>query len=262
MTGAPWYFLQKYIDPVLLHGEGGKPTFDHQIHPVLVSYLDADKDGKVSIQEFYDVKIVSLLRRIFDGLDANNDGTVDLSEATLTSLLRPAFFRSLTEELFDFADVDNDNILSMEDIPPLELSRVDNVCFKPGKPLSECLTQLNKTVELCHIFGNGVEWSGQYWHTTESLMCSSLMSIYLPLVDRQECYFENFLWCCRNGDDALTLEEVQRPFLRLFQFLVGKPGQRLGVGELVSGFDKLREPPIISASLRQLLTPVLDTFPR
>ena len=67
---------------------------------------------------------------------------------------------------------------------------------------------------------------------------------------------------CRNGDDTFTFEEVQRPFLRLFQFLVGKPGQRLGVGELVSGFDKLREPPIISASLRQLLTPVLDTFPR
>ena len=246
------------MDPNLLHGHGMKPIIDHQIHPVLVSYFDGDKDGKVSIHEFYDIKIVNLLRRIFDGLDANNDATVDMSEASLTSLLRPAFFRSVTEELFDFADVDNNKILSIEDLPPMELSQVDRSCFEPGKPLSECLTKLNKTEELCLILGNfeaGVGYS-------EIIMCQTLISTYLPLVDRQEYYFVNLLWSCRNGDDTLTLEEVQRPLLSLFQFLVGAPGKSLGIDELVSGFDKLREPPIISASLRQLLTPVLDTFPR
>ena len=199
MTQVPWYYLQKYIDPVLLHGEGGKPTIDHQIHPVLVSYLDANKDGTVSIQEFYDIKIVNLVRKIFDGLDANNDGTVDMSEAALISLLRPAFFRSVTEELFDFVDVNNDNLLSVEDFPPIELSRADSACFKPGKPLSECLTKLNKTEELCYVLGNmrdiGTyeEYQG-YWDTAESLMCKTLMSTYLPLVDRQECFFDKCLW--------------------------------------------------------------------
>ena len=168
-----------------------KPTFNYQILPVLVSYLDADKDGKVSVHEFYDIKIVKILRRIFDGLDANSNGTVDMSEASLTSLLRPAFFKSLTEELFDFADVDNDNILSVEDFPPMELSQYNPGCPKRGKPLSECLTKLNKTEEICHLLGNfGVEEYGEvYWDSTDSLKCKTLMSIYLPLVDRQACYF-------------------------------------------------------------------------
>lgn len=60
----------------------------------------------------------------------------------------------------------------------------------------------------------------------------------------------------------MSLEEVQLPFLHLFQFLVGKPGQGLGIDELASGFDKLREPPIVSTTLKQLLTPVLETIPR
>ena len=82
---------------------------------MLIDYLDADKDGKVTIQEFYDIKIVKLLRRIFDGFDKNNDGIVDKSEASLTSLLRPAFFRSLVEEIFPVLDVNKDNTLSLGD---------------------------------------------------------------------------------------------------------------------------------------------------
>ena len=68
--------------------------------------------------------------------------------------------------------------------------------------------------------------------------------------------------CQRNRDAKLRLEEVQGPILRLFQFLVGAPGKSLGIDELVSAFDKLREPPIVSTSLRQVLTPLLDTLPR
>merc|ERR1719474_2349443 len=76
------------------------------------------------------------------------------------------------------------------------------------------------------------------------------MSLYLPLVDRDAIKY------------ALSLEEVQGPVLRLFQFLVGAPGKSLGIDELVSAFDKLREPPIVSSTLRQLLTPLLETLPR
>ena len=109
------------------------------------------------------------------------------SEASLTSLFRPAFLRSVTEELFNFADVNNDNMISMEDLPPIELFEPfrDN-CPKLSKPLSECLTQLNKTEEICQKFGRfekGGPFAG-YHETHESLKCKALMSIYLPLVDR------------------------------------------------------------------------------
>ena len=83
---------------------------------MLIDYWDADKDGKVTIQEFYDIKIVKLLRMFFDGLDKNNDGIVEKSEASLTSLLRPAFFGSLVAEVFPVADVNKDNTLSLADI--------------------------------------------------------------------------------------------------------------------------------------------------
>merc|ERR1719234_1837624 len=253
LTKAPWYFLQDFLNPDLLHGGENKPVWVYQLHPVVMSYLDSDEDGKVSIREFYDLKIVHLLKMIFDGLDANNDGTVDMSEASLTSLFRPAFFKSVTEELFDFADVNNDNMISMEDLPPIELFEpFRHHCLNSGTPLSHCLTQLNKTEEICQKFGRFEKGPGPfagYHETHHSLKCKALMSIYLPLVDR-------------NGDDTLSLEEVQQPFLHLFQFLVGKPGQSLGVDELASGFEKLREPPIISNTLKQLLTPILDTIPR
>ena len=72
----------------------------------------------------------------------------------------------------------------------------------------------------------------------------------------------HLIGCQRNRDAKLRLEEVQGPILRLFQFLVGAPGKSLGIDELVSAFDKLREPPIVSTSLRQVLTPLLDTLPR
>ena len=137
-----------------------KPTFNYQILPVLVSYLDADKDGKVTIQEFYDIKIVKLLQRIFDGFDKNNNGVVDKSEASVTSLLRPAFFRSLVEEIFPVLDVNKDNTLSLGDV---------TICRRG--PDSWC-GGANTTADVCvAIF--------QDYHKS----CDKAFSTYLPLVD-------------------------------------------------------------------------------
>lgn len=122
------------------------------------SYLDADRDGRGSIQEFYDVKVVQVLRIIFDGLDVNSDGLVEQKEARLNSFLRPIFLRSLTQELFDYLDNNNDNQISVADITrceiggssfcskmdPLENKTVDN-CHRLGSPLQHVCTTLIKT---------------------------------------------------------------------------------------------------------------------
>ena len=76
---------------------------------LLPFYLDADRDGKGSIQEFYDVKVVQVLRILFDGLDVNSDGLVKKNEARLESFFRPVFLRSITQELFDYLGKNNDN---------------------------------------------------------------------------------------------------------------------------------------------------------
>ena len=82
-----------------------------------MAYLDADKDGTVSIQEFYDLKAVHILKMLFDGLDVNKDGLVKQREARLESFLRPTFLRTVIQELFDFVDVNNDNEISDGDYP-------------------------------------------------------------------------------------------------------------------------------------------------
>ena len=155
LTKAPWYALKgQFLDP---------PTSQDSRHwwsAILIDYLDADKDGKVTIQEFYDIKIVKLLRRIFDGFDKTNDGVVDKSEASLTSLLRPAFFRSLVEEIFPVLDVNKDNTLSLGDV---------TICRRG--PDSWC-GGANTTADVCvAIF--------QDYH----ISCDKAFATYLPLVD-------------------------------------------------------------------------------
>lgn len=233
VTKAPWYALKgQYLDPParqtehLMENLGprrGKRRFWWSA--MLFDYFDADMDGKVTVQEFYDIKIVKLLQRIFDGLDKNNDGVVEKSEASLTSLLRPAFFRSLVEEFFPVADVNKDNFISMADV---------TLCGR-----SSC-GPANTTLDVCDAF----------LPDYESVSCSKAFATYVPLVDT-------------DGDGRLTLEEAQQPLIHLFQFLAGKPGRQiLGIDQIVSGFEKLGEPSAISESLRQLLTPVLETYPR
>ena len=40
-----------------------------------------------------------------------------------------------------------------------------------------------------------------------------------------------------------------------------KPGEKLGVEELVGGFERLGEPPQVTAMLRQILVPLISTYP-
>ena len=80
-------------------------------------YLDENRNGKVTIKEFYDLKFVRIMRIVFDGLDANGDGVVKKNEARLRSFLRVPFIRSSTKELFDLMDVNKDGYLSDDDIP-------------------------------------------------------------------------------------------------------------------------------------------------
>ena len=109
------YGLEK-LNPVFWGNFGGPGGLDWWFYP-LRSYLDVDRDGKVSIKEFYDLKTVQILKAIFVGLDANGDGLVKQNEACLESFLQPQFLRAITQELFDFADINNDDQISVDDYP-------------------------------------------------------------------------------------------------------------------------------------------------
>ena len=94
--------LYAVFDPVfwgpdILAGPAGSVGMAWWIN-LFPSYLDAlDRDGKGSIQEFYDVKVVQVLRIIFDGMDLNRDGLVKKNEAELlpTGLLAQFHSRAL-----------------------------------------------------------------------------------------------------------------------------------------------------------------------
>ena len=62
----------------------------------------------------------------------------------------------------------------------------------------------------------------------------------------------------------MSLEELQETILRVFQFFAaGDPGKsEMGLKEIVEGFARLGEPPQVVDSLKQLLTPIINTFPR
>jgi len=58
-------------------------------------------------------------------------------------------------------------------------------------------------------------------------------------------------------------KELEGTVLRIFQFFAGKTGkQQVGLKQIVEGFARLGEPPQVVDSLTQLLTPIVNTFPR
>merc|ERR1719430_2709981 len=89
--------------PDIVDGPAGSRGMDWWVTH-FPSYLDADRDGKSSIQEFYDVKVVQVLRIIFAGLDVNNDGLVKKNEARLENFFRQVFLSRIAQEFFDYLD--------------------------------------------------------------------------------------------------------------------------------------------------------------
>ena len=65
--------------------------------------------------------------------------------------------------------------------------------------------------------------------------------------------------------DAIQVgvEDLQETILRIFQFLAAQPGKNeIGLREIVEGFARLGEPSQLVDTLTQLLTPIVNTFPR
>ena len=125
LTGNWWapFGLAKELDSAFWPARREPFSFDRRgwwrdvwMYP-LHSYLDADKDGRVTLQEFYDMKTVQILKIFFDGLDVNEDGFVESNEARLESFLRPAFLvGNITDEVFSYLDLNKDGELSMWDV--------------------------------------------------------------------------------------------------------------------------------------------------
>jgi len=236
---ANWWvpFGLEKLNPLFWGNFGGPGGVEWWFYSLL-SYLDVDRDGKVTIQEFYDLKTVQILKVIFDGLDANGDGLVRQNEARLESFLRPLFLRTITQELFDYADINNDDQISVADYPQLCQRR-------GGSPFCVSMPPLrNKTEENCHLLISPLD-----------RVCTTLITTFLsPDFDRIDAIHVN-------------LEELQETILRIFQFFVGgrdkvpRPN-KVGLKEFVEGLARLGEPPQVIQALTQHLTPIVNTFPR
>ena len=121
----------------------------------VIPYLDSDNDGKVSVGELYDGRVVEILRSIFDGLDVNGNGVLEKLEAIPENFFRPKFIRNIIAEIFKLADRNKDEFLSMDDLPLLYGEQ-----------------KLNKIEDLCLLY---IPWDSQG--------CKNQMSTYLPLLN-------------------------------------------------------------------------------
>ena len=152
----------------------------------LRSYLDVDRDGKVSIQEFYDLKTVQILKAIFVALDANGDGLVKQNEARLESFLKPQFLRAITQELFDFADINNDDQISVDDYP--------QQCHPGGSPFCMRIPPLaNKIEENCRLLVSPLD------HACTTLITTSISP------DFERYHLEKYLPCFVSSQVALLV---------------------------------------------------------
>ena len=73
--------------------------------------------------------MVHLAKILFDGFDADRDGSLEVVEVSLASLLRPAFIKTVARELFQLLDINKDGFISAED--NLEFSLVMNLERNP-----------------------------------------------------------------------------------------------------------------------------------
>ena len=172
--------LRPFIDPSFGPKDPKDPPQDYQHDPsdpylwFVIPYLDSDKDGKVSVFEFYNGRAVEILRSIFDGLDVNQNNLLEKSEAIPENLSRPQFIRSITREIFKLADVNKDSSLSVDDVPLLYCSGWQD-CHNFDPSLDGQL-KLNKTEDYC--------WTLYSSRDSDKLHeCKNQISTYLPLLD-------------------------------------------------------------------------------
>jgi len=253
VTKDVWPMLRFYIDPSDDRSDPYSPNLWF-----LIPYLDSDKDGKVTVGELYEGRVVGILRSIFDGLDVNGNKVLEKSEAIPENLFRRQFIRNIFSEIFELVDRNKDGFLSVDDVPPLycqrstDCVRIDPDCSQmsledcyqmyPSKAAMEGRMKMKKIEDYCYTLYS------TYSDEDKLQECKTQISTYLPLLDR-------------NGDSRLTLAEIVDPVIRLVQFLVGEPGKLLGVDEIVSGLERLGESPEVTNPLRQYLRPALATFP-
>ena len=165
MTKEAWPLLRPYIDPSFGPEDPNAPGY-WQYDPTnpylwfVIPYLDTDNDGKVSVGELYDGRVVEVLRSIFDGLDVNGNGVLEKSEAFPENLFGPKFIRNVIAEIFKLADRNKDESLSMDDVP-----------------LFNGEQKLNETEDLCLFYYH--PWNSQ----VKLKECKNQMSTYLPLFD-------------------------------------------------------------------------------
>jgi len=252
VTKNIWPLIRPYIDPT-------NYLFDPNELQVafFFPYLDTNKDGKVSVWEVYDGRVVEILRSIFDGLDVNGNGVLEKSEAIPENLFRPKFIRNIIAEMFKLADRNQDTSLTVDDVPPLYCASEDDcyamdpdcnqmeveecVRMYPSKGAMYGKLKLKKAEDYCYTLYR-LSMSDKLQE------CKNQISTYLPLLDQ-------------NGDSRLTLAEIQDPLIRFVQFLMGQSGKLVGVDEIVSGLEKLGESPEVTNPLRQYLRPALATLP-
>ena len=172
--------LRPFIDPSFGPKDPKDPPQDYQHDPndpylwFVIPYLDSDKDGKVTVFEFYNGRAVEILRSIFDGLDVNQNNLLEKSEAIPENLFRPQFIRSITREIFKLADVNKDSSLSVDDVPLLYCSGWQD-CHNFDPSLDGQL-KLNKAEDYC--------WTLYSSRDSDKLHeCKNQISTYLPLLD-------------------------------------------------------------------------------
>ena len=160
--------LRPFIDPSFGPKDPKDPPQDYQHDPndpylwFVIPYLDSDKDGKVSVFEFYNGRAVEILRSIFDGLDVNQNNLLEKSEAIPENLFRPQFVQNIIMVIFRLADRNEDNVLSMDDVPLLggyggqKLNETDDLCLflfdrREEGGMEECRNQISTYLPLLDV---------------------------------------------------------------------------------------------------------------
>ena len=145
----------------------------------------------MTVGEFYEGKVVRILRSIFDGLDVNGNKVLEKSEAIPENLFGRKFIQNIFSEIFELADKNKDGFLSVDDVPPLFCKRLDDCyhmdldctqmspedCYQmyPSKTAMEGRMKLKKIEDYCYTL---------YSDEDKLQECKNQISTYLPLLDQ------------------------------------------------------------------------------